>query len=52
MVLICVFSLQVGVSQILIEDGKSKGEVRKVKKNGKFELHTSNYFISAEPNSK
>lgn len=50
--LFCILSFQVSLSQISIEDGNSTIEVRKVKKNGKFELHTSRYFISAGPDSK
>lgn len=46
------FLMNYGFAQTLIEEGRSTVEVRKVKKNGKFEVHTSKYFISAGKDSK
>ena len=46
------FLINFSFAQTSIEDGRSTVEVRKVKKNGKFEVHTSRYFISAGKDSK
>ncbi|MBZ0326152.1 MAG: hypothetical protein K8F54_00985 [Altibacter sp.] len=39
-------------AQTLIENGQSSLEVKKAKKNGKWEVHTSRYFISVADNEK
>ncbi|PKA84532.1 hypothetical protein ATE92_2728 [Ulvibacter sp. MAR_2010_11] len=54
---ICFIFLLIAVTQgnyaqVLIEDGKSAIEVKKAKKNGKWEVTTSRYTISAGKNSK